>query len=116
MWHSCGRCILDVCARQAPGILALRTGGGGRLALSLRDIGRLRGMLRHPFDAGDLSLRDIVADRFDACAMPRTRIRHRTKVNLLEAVATHPDQWFRIRACLRFGSERGGMVPDDVTR
>ena len=41
----------------------------------------------------DLSARDIVADRFDAGAMQRTRIRHRTKVNLLEAVAAHPDEW-----------------------
>ena len=47
----------------------------------------------NPFDFNDLAARDIVADRFDARAMPRTRIRHRTKVNLLEAVAAHPAEW-----------------------
>ena len=51
-----------------------------------------------PFDFNDLSARDIVADRFDAFAMPRARIRHRTEVNLLEAVAAHPIEWSRIRS------------------
>ena len=60
---------------------------------------------KDPFDVNDLAVRDIVADRFDACPMPRKRIRHRVNVNLHEAAAAHPREWSQIRALALWKAE-----------
>ena len=70
---------------------------------TLTDGGALRP--DNPFDAKDLAVRDIVADRFERDALPRRRIAPHTKVNLLEAVAANPHHWSQARAVALWKAE-----------